>query len=261
MTPMLQVKNLKKEYHFTKKNVLHAVSDLSFELYAGETLGLVGESGCGKSTAARCLLRLEQPTAGDIFFNGKNIFSFKGRELQQFRKQAQMIFQDPYSSLNPRMTAGNNIAEPFRIHCLMPEQEMRAEAVDLLEMVGLSRSSIDRYPHEFSGGQRQRIVIARALALKPELLICDEPVSSLDVSVQAQIINLLKNLQKELQLTYLFIAHDLTMVKYISDRVAVMHQGTIVESNLAEDLYNNPQHSYTKKLISSIRNSSDTFLF
>jgi oligopeptide transport system ATP-binding protein len=251
MTPLLQVKNLNKGYS-TSKGVFHALRDVSFDLFSGETLGLVGESGCGKSTTARCLLRLEKPTSGNILYNGEDIHGFKNRELLQFRKQAQLIFQDPYGALNPKMTAGNNIAEPLFIHGLTSNHNKRAQVAELLDIVGLCRTSIDKYPYEFSGGQRQRIVIARALALKPKLMICDEPISSLDVSIQAQIINLLKSLQKEWQITYLFIAHDLTMIKYFSDRVAVMHEGSIVECNKTELIFQNPLHPHTKELMESV---------
>lgn len=249
--PFVQVKNLKKEHLLKKGKVLRSIDDVSFTIFKGETLGLVGESGCGKSSIARCLLRLDEPTSGEILIEGKNLLSFSASELLQFRRQAQMIFQDPYASLNPRMTAADNIAEPLRIHRLYPESEMRKQTAILFDLVGLSQSFMDRYPHEFSGGQRQRIAIARALALRPSLLICDEPISALDVSVQAQIVNLLKSLQKELGLTYLFIAHDLAMVKYISDRVAVMHQGQLVELAETEEIYAKPRHSYTQQLLKS----------
>lgn len=251
MTPLLEVKNLRKEFNVQGKKLL-AIRDLSFTIAQGETLGLVGESGCGKSTTGRCLLRLEEATSGDVIYQQRDLFSMSPKELFSFRRNAQIIFQDPYSSLNPRMTAGDIIAEPLHIHRSILKSEIGKYLSSLLDMVGLSQSALNRFPHEFSGGQRQRIGIARALALKPHFIVCDEPISALDVSVQAQIVNLLKNLQKELGLTYLFIAHDLAMVKYISDRVAVMYMGTIVETASAEELYRNPQHPYTHALLSAI---------
>jgi ABC-type oligopeptide transport system ATPase subunit len=250
---MIEVKKLRKEFRLGNRTVI-AINDISFTIKQGETFGLVGESGCGKSTTGRCLLRLEEATSGEILYNNRNLLSLNAKELFSFRRNAQIIFQDPYSSLNPRMTAGDIIAEPLRIHRIMPAQDIQKYLEDLVDRVGLSKTALGRFPHEFSGGQRQRIGIARAIALKPQFLICDEPISALDVSVQAQIVNLLKNLQKELGLTYLFIAHDLAMVKYISDRIAVMHQGSIVELADAEELYRNPQHPYTKELLSSILN-------
>lgn len=251
MNPLLEVKNLEKKFS-TKDKDPYVIKKVSFQLHPLEILGLVGESGCGKSTLARCLLRLEQPTQGQILFKGQDIHSLKEDALFSFRKEAQLIFQDPYSALNPRMTAGENIAEPLLIHRLATKKNVREQATELLNLVGLCDSAFGKYPHQFSGGQRQRIVIARALALKPKLIVCDEPISSLDMSVQAQIVNLLKKLQKEFQMTYLFIAHDLNMIKYISDRVAVMHQGTIIECGNTDEVYSNPQHPYTKKLLSSI---------
>jgi peptide/nickel transport system ATP-binding protein len=248
---MIDVKNLSKDF-FSQGKKVAALSDVSFSIEKGETLGLVGESGCGKSTLGRCLLRLENKTSGQVLYEGKDLFSLNRRELFEFRKGAQIIFQDPYSSLNPRMTAGSIIAEPLRIHRAMPEAAIASYLEELTNKVGLSKSSLSRFPHEFSGGQRQRIGIARALALKPQFLVCDEPISALDVSVQAQIVNLLKDLQKELSLTYLFIAHDLSLVKYLSDRVAVMYLGNIVEIAPAEELYRNPKHPYTQALLSAI---------
>jgi oligopeptide/dipeptide ABC transporter ATP-binding protein len=248
---LIEVKNLRKEFYLQDKKLV-AIRDISFTIRRGETLGLVGESGCGKSTTGRCLLRLEEPTAGQVFFSNKNLTFFNRQELFSFRRNAQIIFQDPYSSLNPRMTAGDIIAEPLHIHDIRPENGIRNYLEELIELVGLSKNSLGRFPHEFSGGQRQRIGIARALALKPHFIVCDEPISALDVSVQAQIVNLLKSLQNELGLTYLFIAHDLAMVKYISDRVAVMYLGNIVEIAPAEELYSNPQHPYTQALLSAI---------
>lgn len=250
---LVEVKHL-KQYFGTKKNLVKAIDDISFDIYEGETFGLVGESGSGKSTTGRALLRLYQPTDGEILFEGKNIATLtKGKELLEFRKEAQMIFQDPYASLDSRMKVRDIIAEGIDIHHLAATKEERNQMVDeLLETVGLNREHANRYPHEFSGGQRQRIGIARALALNPKFIVCDEAISALDVSIQAQIVNLLKRLQKEKGLTYLFIAHDLSMVKYISDRIAVMYRGRIVEMGSAECVYTNPQHAYTKSLLSAI---------
>lgn len=250
---LVEVKHL-KQYFGTKKNLVKAIDDISFDIYEGETFGLVGESGSGKSTTGRALLRLYQPTDGEILFEGKDIATLtKGKELLEFRKEAQMIFQDPYASLDSRMKMRDIIAEGIDIHHLAATKEERNQMVDeLLETVGLNREHANRYPHEFSGGQRQRIGIARALALNPKFIVCDEAISALDVSIQAQIVNLLKKLQKEKGLTYLFIAHDLSMVKYISDRIAVMYRGRIVEMGSAECVYTNPQHAYTKSLLSAI---------
>ena len=250
---LVEVKHL-KQYFGTKKNLVKAIDDISFDIYEGETFGLVGESGSGKSTTGRALLRLYQPTDGEILFEGKDIATLtKGKELLEFRKEAQMIFQDPYASLDSRMKVRDIIAEGIDIHHLASTKEERNQMVDeLLETVGLNREHANRYPHEFSGGQRQRIGIARALALNPKFIVCDEAISALDVSIQAQIVNLLKKLQKEKGLTYLFIAHDLSMVKYISDRIAVMYRGRIVEMGSAECVYTNPQHAYTKSLLSAI---------
>ena len=250
---LVEVKHL-KQYFGSKKNVVKAIDDISFEIFEGETFGLVGESGSGKSTTGRALLRLYKPTDGEILFEGKDIASLKkGKELLEFRKEAQMIFQDPYASLDGRMKVRDIIAEGIDIHGLAKTAEERDAMVDeLLEIVGLNKEHANRYPHEFSGGQRQRIGIARALAVNPKFIVCDEAISALDVSIQAQIVNLLKRLQKEIGLTYLFIAHDLSMVKYISDRIAVMYRGRIVEMGSAECVYNNPQHPYTKSLLSAI---------
>jgi peptide/nickel transport system ATP-binding protein/oligopeptide transport system ATP-binding protein len=249
--PLIEVKHLRKEYSVQGKRLV-AIRDISFQIFHGETLGLVGESGCGKSTTGRCLLRLDEATSGDVLYDNKNLASMTPKELFTFRRSAQIIFQDPYSSLNPRMTAGDLIAEPLRIHRTLPESALRGYLEQLIAKVGLTPSSLGRFPHEFSGGQRQRIGIARALALRPQFLVCDEPISALDVSVQAQIVNLLKNLQKELGITCLFIAHDLGLVKYISDRVAVMYLGSLVEIAEAEELYSHPQHPYTQALLSAI---------
>jgi len=250
---LVEVKHL-KQYFGSKKNVVKAIDDISFEIFEGETFGLVGESGSGKSTTGRALLRLYKPTDGEILFEGKDIANLKkGKELLEFRKEAQMIFQDPYASLDGRMKVRDIIAEGIDIHGLAKTAEERDAMVDeLLETVGLNKEHANRYPHEFSGGQRQRIGIARALAVNPKFIVCDEAISALDVSIQAQIVNLLKRLQKEIGLTYLFIAHDLSMVKYISDRIAVMYRGRIVELGSAECVYNNPQHPYTKSLLSAI---------
>ena len=250
---LVEVKHL-KQYFGSKKNVVKAIDDISFEIYEGETFGLVGESGSGKSTTGRALLRLYKPTDGEILFEGKDIASLKkGKELLEFRKEAQMIFQDPYASLDGRMKVRDIIAEGIDIHGIAKTAEERDAMVDeLLETVGLNKEHANRYPHEFSGGQRQRIGIARALAVNPKFIVCDEAISALDVSIQAQIVNLLKRLQKEIGLTYLFIAHDLSMVKYISDRIAVMYRGRIVEMGSADCVYNNPQHPYTKSLLSAI---------
>ncbi|MGL6032577.1 MAG: ABC transporter ATP-binding protein [Kurthia gibsonii] len=246
---ILEVKNLQQ--HFGS---IRAVDGISFDVYKGETLGLVGESGCGKSTTGRSIIRLYDITGGEIIFKGQNIHGKKSKkELQQFNKEMQMIFQDPYASLNPRMTAGEIIAEGFDIHGMHKDKKKRKEVIgELLEAVGLNREHAGRYAHEFSGGQRQRIGIARALSLDPSFIIADEPISALDVSIQAQVVNLLKQLQKERNLTYLFIAHDLSMVKYISDRIAVMRRGKIVELGTAEDIYYHPVHPYTKSLLSAI---------
>lgn len=250
---ILEVKGL-KQYFGTAKVPIKAVDGISFDVYEGETLGLVGESGCGKSTTGRSIIRLYDITDGEILFNGKNVNTYSSRkESLQFNRDMQMIFQDPYASLNPRMTAGEIITEPFEIHGLYKNKKQRQEKIgELLESVGLNREHANRYAHEFSGGQRQRIGIARALSLDPSFIIADEPISALDVSIQAQVVNLLKQLQKERSLTYLFIAHDLSMVKYISDRIAVMYRGKILELGSADEIYNNPIHPYTKSLLSAV---------
>lgn len=255
---ILEVKNIKKYFPikkgFFKKTVgyVKAVDDVSFSVNKGETLGLVGESGCGKSTLGRTLIRLYEPTAGSIFFEGEDFCKLKKTALRKKRKDLQMIFQDPYASLDPRMTVGQILSQPFEIHnILTPEQRLK-KVKELLEIVGLKASHVNRYPHEFSGGQRQRISIARAIALNPNLIICDEPVSALDVSIQAQILNLLSDLQDQLGLTYLFISHDLSVIEHFCDRVAVMYLGKIVEIADAQDLYKNPTHPYTQALISAI---------
>ena len=249
---LVEVKGLKCYFGSSSKQVVKAVDDISFEIFEGETFGLVGESGSGKSTTGRSILRLNDATDGQILFDGKEIPT-KTKELKDFRKQAQMIFQDPYASLNGRMKVRDIIAEGMDIHGIVKTRAERDVKVnELLKMVGLNPEHANRYPHEFSGGQRQRIGIARALAVNPRFIVCDEPISALDVSIQAQIVNLLKKLQKEQQLTYLFIAHDLSMVKYISDRIAVMYQGKIVELGTADAVYHQPFHPYTKSLLSAI---------
>lgn len=249
---LVEVKGLKCYFGSSSNQVVKAVDDISFEIFEGETFGLVGESGSGKSTTGRSILRLNDATDGQILFDGKEIPT-KTRDLKEFRKQAQMIFQDPYASLNGRMKVRDIIAEGMDIHGIVKTRAERdAKVNELLKMVGLNPEHANRYPHEFSGGQRQRIGIARALAVNPRFIVCDEPISALDVSIQAQIVNLLKKLQKEQQLTYLFIAHDLSMVKYISDRIAVMYQGKIVELGTADAVYHQPFHPYTKSLLSAI---------
>jgi ATPase components of various ABC-type transport systems, contain duplicated ATPase len=234
-----------------------AVDDVTLEVYEGETLGLVGESGCGKTTLGRSILRLAEPTNGKVWFDGIEVTALKGQALRDFRKQAQIVFQDPYSSLNPRLTIGEAIAEPMRVHGIETDNDKLRDAVcDMLEQVGLQAEHYDRYPHEFSGGQRQRICIARALAVNPRLIICDESVSALDVSVQAQVLNLLNRLKEERQLTYIFISHDLSVVRFMSDRVVVMYNGKPVEMNDADTLFEHPQNDYTKKLIAALPGKS-----
>ncbi|MEJ9212565.1 ABC transporter ATP-binding protein [Bacillus smithii] len=251
---LLEIQNLKLYFNEGKPNMVKAVDDISFDIYKGETLGLVGESGCGKSTTGRTIIRLYEATGGKVLFQGKDVHGRKSKkELKEFNRKMQMIFQDPYASLNPRMKVADIIAEGIDIHGLAKSKEERMEKVyKLLETVGLKKDHADRYPHEFSGGQRQRIGIARALAVEPEFIIADEPISALDVSIQAQVVNLLKKLQKEKGLTYLFIAHDLSMVKYISDRIGVMYFGKLVELAPSEELYRNPLHPYTQSLLSAI---------
>lgn len=251
---LLEVKNLKQHFNVGKANEVKAVDNISFDIYKGETLGLVGESGCGKSTTGRSIIRLYDATDGEVKFNGVNVHGKKSKsELKIFNRKMQMIFQDPYASLNPRMKVSDVIAEGIDIHGLAKSDKERMERVyELLETVGLNREHANRFPHEFSGGQRQRIGIARALAVDPDFIIADEPISALDVSIQAQVVNLMKKLQKEKGLTYLFIAHDLSMVKYISDRIGVMYFGKLVELADAEELYNNPIHPYTQALLSAI---------
>ena len=258
-TPLLKVESLKTWYPLRKGvfsrvyGHVKAVDDVSLEVYEGETLGLVGESGCGKTTLGRSILRLAEPTDGKVWFNGIEVTALKGKALRDFRKQAQIVFQDPYSSLNPRITIGEAIAEPMLVHSIEKDKKKcRTLGCDLLEQVGLQAEHYDRYPHEFSGGQRQRICIARALAVNPRLVICDESVSALDVSVQAQVLNLLNRLKEERNLTYIFISHDLSVVRFMSDRVLVMYNGKPVEMNDADALFEYPQNDYTKKLIAAL---------
>ncbi|WP_328820877.1 ABC transporter ATP-binding protein [Peribacillus faecalis] len=249
--PLVQIKNLKK--YFPVGGVdLKAVDGLNLNIYEGETVGLVGESGCGKSTAGKTIIRLHEPTDGEVLFEGKNIYRYSERKMQDIRKDIQFIFQDPYASLNPRMTVGDIIAEPLTINGLMKGKAKTERVQELLNIVGLRTDHMNRFPHEFSGGQRQRIGIARALALNPKFIVCDEPISALDVSIQAQIVNLLKELQNKLDLTYLFIAHDLSMVKYISDRILVMYLGKMMELADSEELSNNPLHPYSQALLSAV---------
>ncbi|MGW6915778.1 ABC transporter ATP-binding protein [Kitasatospora sp. NPDC054939] len=258
--PILEVKDLVKHYPLTqgillKKQVgaVKAVDGVSFQLQRGETLGIVGESGCGKSTLAKVLMNLERATAGQVLFKGEDITRLSGAALKAVRRNIQMVFQDPYTSLNPRMTVGDIIGEPFEIHPeVAPKGDRRKAVQDLLDVVGLNPEYINRYPHQFSGGQRQRIGIARGLALKPEVIICDEPVSALDVSVQAQVINLLEQLQSEFELSYMFIAHDLSIVRHISDRVGVMYLGKLVEIGTEDQIYAFPTHPYTQALLSAV---------
>jgi oligopeptide transport system ATP-binding protein len=256
--PLLRADHIKK-YFPIRKGILqrevarvHAVDDVSLEVFGGETLGLVGESGCGKSTLARCIARLYDLTAGSVTFEGRDITRLSRRQLRPVRRDMQMVFQDPYASLNPRKRVGAIIADPLRIHDYGDREKIKGRVRELLELVGLSPEHVNRYPHEFSGGQRQRIGVARAVALRPKLIIADEPVSALDVSIRAQVINLLDDLQDEMSLTYLFIAHDLGVVRHVSDRIAVMYLGKIVEISPAEELYREPVHPYTEALLSAV---------
>ncbi|GHJ51629.1 MULTISPECIES: ABC transporter ATP-binding protein [Micromonospora] len=257
---IIEVRDLVKHYPVTrgvvfKKTIGHvkAVDGVSFELKAGETLGVVGESGCGKSTLARVLMNLEKPTAGQVLYKGQDISKLSGGALRRLRRQIQLVMQDPYTSLNPRMTVGDLIGEPFEIHPeVAPRRSRRDKVKELLDLVGLNPEHINRYPHQFSGGQRQRIGIARALALRPEVIVCDEPVSALDVSIQAQVMNLLEKLQAEFGLSYVFIAHDLSVVRHLSDRVAVMYLGKMVEVGTEDEIYERPTHPYTQALLSAV---------
>lgn len=255
---VLKVENLKVHFPvkgglFTKKQVVKAVDGVSFEIYPKETFGLVGESGCGKSTTGRAIVKLYEPTSGTVYYHGEDVTKIKGGHLAEFRRNVQMIFQDPYASLNPRMTVGEIIREPMDIHHIFNTKEEREQRVrELLDIVGLKPDHIRRYPHEFSGGQRQRIGIARTLALNPQFIVCDEPISALDVSIQAQVINLLEHIQKEMGISYLFIAHDLSMVKHISDRIGVMYLENLVEIGDSDDVYHRPLHPYTQALLSAV---------
>jgi len=257
--PLLRLRNVVKYFPITRGILIqrhvgdvHAVDGVDLDIYPGETLGLVGETGCGKSTLARVVMRLQDATSGSIEFEGRDITVLRGEELRKIRREMQMVFQDPYASLNPRKTIGSIIAEPFKLHGTVPKGGVRSEVQQLMELVGLNPEHFNRYPHEFSGGQRQRIGVARALALRPKLIVCDEPVSALDVSIQAQILNLLGDLQSEFNLTYLFIAHDLSVVKHVSDRVAVMYLGKIVEMAEGDTMYAHPKHPYTGALLSAV---------
>jgi oligopeptide transport system ATP-binding protein len=258
VTKLVEVKGLKKYFSvnsgfFSRKGgYVKAVDDISFDICEGETVGLVGESGCGKTTVGRTLLRLYEPTGGQVLFSGVDIFKLREKEMLKMRSKMQMIFQDPYASLNPRMTVGDIVAEPLLVHGLCNRQNCMERVHQLLEMVGLNPENSNRFPHEFSGGQRQRIGIARALAVKPQFIICDEPISALDVSIQAQVVNMLQELQETLGLTYLFIAHDLSMVKHISNRIIVMYLGRIMEVAPSNELYRRPRHPYTQALLSAI---------
>ena len=256
--PILKVNHLKKWFPIksslfsTKKEFIKAVDDVSFELNAGETLGVVGESGCGKSTMGRSVLRLIEPSGGEIDFKGKNLMQMKGKEFRKMRSKMQIIFQDPYASLNPRMTIGDAIAEPLDIQLHLSKEETIIRVLETMKTVGLNTKYYNRYPHEFSGGQRQRIGIARAIVMRPDIIVCDEPVSALDVSIQAQVINLLKELQQKMGMAYIFISHDLSVIKHISDRIIVIYLGHIVEAATKEDLYSHPLHPYTTALLCAI---------
>ena len=255
---LVQVRNLKKYFPVsrqlfsTQRRYIKAVDDVSFDVFEGETLGLVGETGCGKTTVARTILQLYRPTSGQVLFDGVDLASLQENDLRKMRSRMQMIFQDPYASLNPRMTVGAIIAAPLDVHTKLDQKEKRERVQELLKLVGLNPDFVNRYPHEFSGGQRQRIGIARALALNPDLVICDEPISSLDVSIQAQVVNLLEELQNRLGLTYIFVAHDLSMVRHISDRMVVMYLGKVMELADRNEIYLHPSHPYTRALMSAV---------
>ena len=261
---VLEVRHLRKCFPMEKTltgkvtKELVAVDDISFKLYPGETLGIVGESGCGKTTAGRAILKLHQPSGGQIIFDGQDITNFNSKQMRQIRKKMQIIFQDPYSSLPPRDTVGGILSEPVEVHKIVPKDQVKSYVLELMEKCGLRDYYFERYPHEFSGGQRQRICIARALSVSPKLVICDEPVSALDVSIQAQIINLLKKLQREMDLAYVFISHDLSVVKFISDKIGVMYLGSMVEFGTKEDIFREPLHPYTKALFSAVPNPDPT---
>lgn len=255
--PIIKVKNLKKSFttassSFFKKNVVRAVNDVSFEIYEGETFGIVGESGCGKSTTGRTILRLTEPSGGEVFYNNQNIFDMKEKKFRTIRQDLQMIFQDPYASLDPKKRIGYSLEESMIIQKIGTKAERKERVLDLLEQVGFSKEHYDKFPHEFSGGQRQRIGIARALVLNPKFIVCDEPVSALDVSIQSQILNLLRKLQTDLKLSYLFIGHDLSVVRYIADRIGVMYLGEMVEKAPTDELFKNPLHPYTQSLLSAV---------
>ncbi len=261
---VLEVRHLRKCFPIQKTvtgkvtRELVAVDDVSFKLYPGETLGIVGESGCGKTTTGRAILKLHEPSGGQIIFDGQDITNFNSKQMREIRKQMQIIFQDPYSSLPPRDTVGGILSEPVQVHKIVPKDQVKDYVLELMDKCGLRDYYFERYPHEFSGGQRQRICIARALSVNPKLVICDEPVSALDVSIQAQIINLLKQLQREMNLAYVFISHDLSVVKFISDKIGVMYLGGMMEFGTKEDIFNNPLHPYTKALFSAVPNPDPT---
>ena len=262
--PLLEVRNLRKAFPIKKsltgkvQQELIAVDDVSFKLYPGETLGIVGESGCGKTTLGRTILKLHPSSGGEILYDGKNITDYSATQMRSLRTEMQIIFQDPYSSLPPRATVGDILSEPVKVHKIVPAREVKDYVIDLMEQCGLRDYYYERYPHEFSGGQRQRICIARALAVNPKLVVCDEPVSALDVSIQAQIINLLKKLQRERNMAYVFISHDLSVVKFISDKILVMYLGAVMEFGTKKDIFTNPMHPYTKALFSAVPNPDPT---